>query len=393
VGHEAGTTTSPPSTETEREPRVLDEAGIDLLIRALRDEGYEVVGPTLRDGAIVYDTLTSSRDLPRGVTDDQQPGRYRLGAERGGAWFGYSVGPQSWKRFLHPPTLTLWRARRDATGVEIEAATPPPSRYALFGARACELSAIAVQDRVLTGGPAVDEGYKARRDGLFVVAVQCSRAGGTCFCASMGTGPAVRSGFDLALTEILEGGHRFLLETGSEPGVRVARALPSRPATPGDVAAGRAAIANAERQMGRSLDTAGLKELLYSRYDSPQWDEVGARCLACANCTLVCPTCFCVSFEDVLDLTGAESERRRRWDSCLTMSFSYIHGGSLRTSAGARYRQWLTHKLATWHDQFGSSGCVGCGRCITWCPVGIDITQEAAALRGSPAKGEEGHGD
>jgi Fe-S-cluster-containing hydrogenase component 2 len=162
----------------------------------------------------------------------------------------------------------------------------------------------------------------------------------------------------------------------------VAEALATRPATGEERAAVGAAIARAAGSMGRSLETAGLKESLY-RYEDPHWDEVARRCLTCANCTMVCPTCFCASVEDVSDLAGVETERRRRWDSCFTMEFSYIHGGSVRTSAGARYRQWITHKLATWHDQFGRSGCVGCGRCITWCPVGIDITEEARAIRPS----------
>jgi len=85
--------------------------------------------------------------------------------------------------------------------------------------------------------------------------------------------------------------------------------------------------------------------------------------------------------EDTTDLAGETAERVRRWDSCFNSRYSYIHGGNVRQSTRSRYRQWLTHKVASWHDQFGSSGCVGCGRCITWCPVGIDITEEIAAIR------------
>jgi formate hydrogenlyase subunit 6/NADH:ubiquinone oxidoreductase subunit I len=140
-------------------------------------------------------------------------------------------------------------------------------------------------------------------------------------------------------------------------------------------------VANAAAQMGRVMDTSDIKELLYRNYEHPRWDNVAGRCLTCANCTNVCPTCFCTTVEDVTDLTGQQAERRRRWDSCFTMDFSYIHGGSIRASTKSRYRQWMTHKLATWIDQFGTSGCVGCGRCITWCPVGIDITEEVAAIR------------
>ena len=111
------------------------------------------------------------------------------------------------------------------------------------------------------------------------------------------------------------------------------------------------------------------------------------RCLACGSCTSVCPTCFCVTTEDFTDLAAGLSRRVRRWDSCFSVDFTYIHGGNVRTSIAARYRQWLTHKLGSWHEQFGTPGCVGCGRCITWCPAGIDITEEAGVLRRDrPAK-------
>ncbi len=94
----------------------------------------------------------------------------------------------------------------------------------------------------------------------------------------------------------------------------------------------------------------------------------------------MCPTCFCTDTEDVTDLTGDHAERWRRWDSCFSLDFSFVHGGTIRSSTRSRYRQWLTHKLGTWWAQFGESGCVGCGRCIAWCPVGIDLTEEVAAL-------------
>jgi ferredoxin len=148
--------------------------------------------------------------------------------------------------------------------------------------------------------------------------------------------------------------------------------------------------------MGRALDTSDLKGLLYGNLEHPRWDEVSQRCLTCGNCTLVCPTCFCSTVEDVTDLSGTETERTRRWDSCFSLDHSYIHGGSVRDSGRARYRQWMTHKLATWFDQFGSSGCVGCGRCITWCPVGIDITEEVRAIRASepaPRPADQGGDD
>jgi ferredoxin len=226
--------------------------------------------------------------------------------------------------------------------------------------------------------------YQSRRENIFVVAVNCSQAGGTCFCVSMNTGPQATAGFDLALTEILqEDRHYFVAEIGSEKGAAVLHKIPHQPVTDEDRAQAENVLARTAAQMGRQLDTAGIKNLLYRNTEAPRWEHVAARCLSCANCTMVCPTCFCTTVEEVTDLTGEVAERWRKWDSCFTLDFSYIHGGSVRPSVKARYRQWLTHKLAAWIDQFGVSGCVGCGRCITWCPVGIDLTEEVHALRES----------
>jgi ferredoxin len=354
------------------------------LIDVLQRRGYRVVGPTVRDGAIVYDELRGAADLPIGWTDEQDGGTYRLKRRDDGAHFGYAVGPHSWKQFLHPPALRLWRARRRERGFEVVPEAEPPPQYAFIGVRACELHAIAIQDRVFLQGPYVDPGYQARRQPAFIVAVNCAQAGGTCFCASMGTGPRATSGYDLALTEVVAGAqHYFVVEVGTALGAEVVAEVPHRPASEDERQAADGVVAHTATQLRRSLDTADIRALLYRNFEHPRWEEVAARCLTCGNCTMVCPTCFCTRVEDVTALGSVQAERWRQWDSCFTMDFSYIHGGSVRASPKARYRQWLTHKLATWIDQFGTSGCVGCGRCITWCPVAIDITEEVRAIRAS----------
>lgn len=356
------------------------------LIDALTRKGYRVIGPTVRDGAIVYDELSSAADLPMGWTDEQDGGSYRLKRRNDEAFFGYAVGPHSWKKFLHPPQLRLWKAEREADGFQIIPENEESPRFAFLGVRSCELHAIAIQDRVFMGDQFTDPVYQARREQVFIIAVNCGQAGGTCFCVSMNTGPKAAFGYDLVLTEILEDErHYFVVEAGTGKGAEVLRELPYRDASDDETRKAETAVARAAAQMGRTMDTTGIKELLYRNNENSRWDEVASRCLTCANCTMVCPTCFCTTVEDTTDLTGEHAERWRRWDSCFTLDFSYIHGGSVRTSAKSRYRQWMTHKLATWMDQFGSSGCVGCGRCITWCPVAIDITEEVRAIRESEA--------
>ena len=363
---------------------ILEREGLEALVAGLRRRGFTVVGPVVRSGAIVYDEIESAAELAAGVEDVQDGGSYRLHGRDDGALFAHTAGHDSVKRFLFPPVLAVWRARRDSTGSIALEPPPPPPRYAFVGVRSCDLHAVAVQDRVFLGDGRADADYRARRRDAFFVAVECARAGGTCFCTSMGTGPHVEGGADLVLTELIdERGHRFLAVAGSESGEELLAELPAHPAGESERTQAAAQTDRTAASMGRSMDTDGLRELLQGNPEHPRWADVAERCLSCGNCTLVCPTCFCSTAENVTDLAGGEATHTRLWDSCFTLEHSYVHGGSVRRTTRSRYRQWMTHKLSTWIDQFGTSGCVGCGRCITWCPVAIDITEEVAAIRAS----------
>ncbi len=373
-----------------KDQAVLQFEHFQQLLVILSKRGYQVVGPTVRDGAIVYDTLTSVSDLPVGYTDEQEGGTYRLKKRADNALFGYAVGPHSWKKFLHPPVLRLWRATREEHGFQVIPENQEAPKLAFLGVRSCELHAMAIQDVVFMRPGYTDPTYQLRRNNLCIVAINCGQAGGTCFCTSMHTGPKATAGFDLALTEVLDADrHYFVVEVGTELGAEILHELPHTEANKDDIQLAEDIVASTAEHMGRSMDTTDIKELLYRNLEHPRWEDVATRCLTCSNCTMVCPTCFCTTVEDVTDLAGEHAERWRKWDSCFTMDFSYISGGSIRSSTKSRYRQWMTHKLGTWIDQFGTSGCVGCGRCITWCPVGIDITEEVRAIResdNSPAK-------
>ena len=359
---------------------ILDLHGLQGLIDALAGRGYRVIGPTARDGAVVLADITSVDDLPRGIGDDQGAGHYRTRARDDEALFGFAATAQSAKPLLFPPDEQLWRGTRSGAGFEVSPKEPEPAPVALLGIRGCDLAAIGIHDTVLLGRGAIDAHYATRRAHSFLIAVTCATPAGTCFCASMGTGPKPGDGADLTLTELLDP-HRFLVETGTAAGAEVLAELAGAPVALADLEAAESVVSGALAGMGRTMQTDDLRDLLYSSAESPRWNDVAERCLACTNCTAVCPTCFCTSVEDVSDLSGDVDERHRVWDSCFSMEYSRLHGGAVRTSTSARYRQWLTHKLAAWTDQFGMTGCVGCGRCITWCPAGIDLTAEVSALR------------
>ncbi len=365
---------------------ILARQDFQTLIDALEGAGYTIIAPTLQDSAIVYDQIGSVEDLPIGWGDDQNGGHYRTSFRGDEALFAYAVGPRTWKHWLYPPRTTLWSAEQTQNGFEVLEPAEEEQRYAFLGVRSCELHAMGIQDKVFLQDEYQDKTYAHRRIDSLVIAVNCSTPGGTCFCVSMDTGPKAEQGYDLALTELITSHkHTFLVEAGSERGMEILKSLPLAQVEEEDVATAKAVTDLAAQNMGRSLQTEGIKELLQSNLEHPRWDDVAERCLSCGNCTNVCPTCFCSTTEDITSLDGMTAEHTRVWDTCFSLDFSYIQGTNVRSDTRARYRQWLTHKFANWFDQFDTSGCVGCGRCVTWCPVAIDVTEEIAAIRETKA--------
>ena len=355
------------------------------LLTLLKKDSYRLMGPQVRDKVIVYDEIASAQDLPIGWKDEQEPGSYRLKKRDDNAYFGYNLGPHSWKQFLFPPRERLFSAEKKEGDVSISLEVDPPiQKMAFIGVHPCELQAMIVQDKVFEHPIATYEQYKARREQLFILAVNCTQCVHTCFCASMGTGPAVqeRYAYDLAFTEVIdEQGHYFVVDSGSERGRGYCKLLDARPASREESERATALVDKNKEQMARHVDNEHVHEMLMNSWPCKRWDQVAERCINCTNCTMVCPTCFCSEYVENASIDGTCTERCQRWDSCFTLSHSYVHGWCVRPSAKSRYRQWLTHKFGTWWDQFGLSGCVGCGRCITWCPVGIDVTEELDALQ------------
>ncbi len=373
---------------TNFQPVRLERENFWQLLDVLKKHGYQLVGPTVRDGAIVYDELNGVEDLPEGWGDEQDAGTYRIVRRGDGALFGYNSGPQAWKKFLYPSKKKLWSARKTDEGFVVEEDSEEVPRYALIGVHPCDLHAILIHDKVFMQPDTADPRYGKLRSQAFILAVNCTQSAKTCFCVSMGTGPKADHGYDLAMTEVMrEGQHFFVINAGSEKGREVLSQVgAANQAGEWEIRMADEAAAFAASQQVRGIDTHNIKEDLYRNYENPHWEKIAERCMSCANCTMACPTCFCSKTEDQMSLGGEKAERWRFWDACFTLDFSYIHGGTIRQTIRSRYRQWMTHKLAAWHDQFGTSGCVGCGRCITWCPVGIDITEEVKAIRESEGK-------
>jgi len=348
------------------------------LLQILQDSGYHTIGPQQRDGTIVFDTLNSVEQLPKGIHDHQAPGYYRLEKSDSPRLFAWANGPQALKPFVFAPRETLWRSQRDESGkLVFEATEPPITPTAIIGARPCDIAALYIHDKHFLQQEKVDPYYKKRREQLLLIVVNCTHPAESCFCASTGDGPEARYGFDLALTELEDG---FLLEAHNQRGCELIDKLPLTSATEAQQQSAQQALEQAAAQQQRRLPAGNLSDALFNNLNHAQWQDIGERCLSCGNCTAVCPTCFCHSETELAALDGQSSEHTREWDSCFSPGHSAIHGITIRADASSKYRQWLTHKLGSWHAQYGRSGCVGCGRCISWCPPGIDITTEATII-------------
>ena len=358
--------------------RFLARGDFNQLLEALRAQGYRCMGPQVRDGAIVYDSLTQAEQLPVGIYVEQAPGSYRVQQSDSVRAFAWANGPQALKPLVNAAHEVLWTASNDESGkLTFTATTVEPEPLAVIGVRSCDLAALALQDKHFLRPGKEDLPYQARRAALFLVAVNCSHPSATCFCASTGDGPAARRGYDLVLDELDEG---FVLHSGSSAGTRVLDALDTAAPSEAQLAKAAQATTDAVNMQTRSLPQGDLYDPLMARQALPHWQDIAERCLACGNCTSVCPTCFCHDVRDDWSVDGDTVSHSREWGSCFTQGHSYLCSHVVRPDTQSRYRQWLTHKLGSWHRQFGRSGCVGCGRCISWCPTGIDITAEVATL-------------
>lgn len=365
----------------------LAHENLQSLIQALQDAGYQCVGPQVRDGAIIFDTLNDAAQLPWGIRDHQAPGEYRLEHLAEQEAFSWANGPQAIKPLLFKPQETVWKVARNADGkLEFLPHNPEETPIAIIGARACDLAAMVIQDKVFIEGQQVDVRYKKRRDSLFVIAVNCTYSSNNCFCVSAGTGPEVTHSYDLLMNELP---HGFTLQAGSERGQTLLDTLNLTDASQDDCIQTQQRVKKTAAMQTKRIplnNSSGLRDLLFANLEHPRWDDVAERCLSCGNCTSVCPTCFCHTESDKPTLDIHQCEHEKSWDSCFTEGHSYVGGKVLRDDTRKRYRQWLTHKVGSWFDQFGTSGCVGCGRCVSWCPVGIDITEELAAISGESNK-------
>jgi ferredoxin len=343
-----------------------DVEDLKRLFEKLASDGYEIVGPKIVDGVIRLVHLKSFDEIATNVSDIQEPGSYKLVE---GSFFRHGLDAP--KRYLYPPSLRLYRIDKD---LKVHIETPGDRKIAFFGIKPCDSAAIAVQEKVFEQNG--ESYFLTLRKNSIIIVENCIEPGNTCFCATMGTGPKAVKGFDISYTKI-DGS--IVFEAGSEKGLRYLEELNLELA---DSELSRKYLKVLDESAAKAradFTTDDLPEQLELGMESPIFKEIAEKCLGCANCNLVCPTCFCFDVYDVPNLDGS-ADRIRVWDGCLTYKYALVSGGNFRPDLWARYRHWLLHKFSFWVKQFETFGCVGCGRCITWCPVGIDVRESVSQV-------------
>ncbi len=321
---------------------------------AVLDEFGEVHAPQERDGGLAFGPLERWEDA-------------RLEYAR-------TVLPP--KKYVLPQKETMFRY--DPERGYVAETEGPTERVILLGVHVCDIYGLNLLDRVyLDGSP--DAYYRARRGNVAVVGMDCE-PDEHCFCRSM-RADLVDTGFDLFLCDI---GSHYMVLVGTALGddMALAGADLFGAVTDEDVEGYKRRSSEKERQLLLNVDIRGLAELFDLEYDHELWEELGSRCLSCGKCTFVCPTCYCYDVRDERDLDGG-SRRLRVWDSCLFSTHAAVAGDeNFRPRAADRIKYRYYHKHRGFVTEHGRPSCVGCGRCIVSCPVGIHDVDVLNELRG-----------
>lgn len=333
---------------------VLDKKDLNSFVKKIAKK-YEVVGPVRKGKKYTFEKISSVEEMS----------------------LDYDTTILPPKKLLLPPKEKLFSFSIEDGVVKIKE-EKEERKTVLFAVHPCDVNAILLLDKVMEKD-FLDPYYFGKRRGMVLIAMNCTQPRENCFCTSFDTGPELKVGYDLLLSDL---GKKYLVEVGTEDGEKLVKGAKLRNAKKEDMKEKKKRINIVKRKIRKAIEIENLEKYLKKNFDHEKWGELKEKCLFCGSCTLVCPTCFCYNVTDFNSHTLRTGERIRNWDSCLTLEFAEVAlGGNFRKERDARIKQRIYHKLDYFKEQFDSLGCVGCGRCIDACVMEIDITEVISAIR------------
>ncbi|MGD0276344.1 MAG: 4Fe-4S dicluster domain-containing protein [Syntrophales bacterium] len=282
----------------------------------------------------------------------------------------YANSKNAPKNFFFPHTELMMKYTRTPKGMTFKEKGPEAPEAVLFGVRPCDARSLVLLDRLFDQEKYRDNYYIERRARITVISMACVHPPyATCFCTSVDGAPVSSDGADILITDVED---NYLVEFLSEKGQKYLSYF-------GNAAADEAAVARKEEiarqaasEIKSHIPAKEIKPILDVNFEHPFWNTIHQKCLACGTCTFLCPTCHCFDISD--EVKGADGIRIRNWDSCMFPLFTLeTSGHNPRTTQKERWRQRAMHKFKYYVDNFNAIACVGCGRCVMYCPVNIDI--------------------
>jgi len=293
----------------------------------------------------------------------------------------YRNAKESPKSVLFPQREALFRYRTEKGKAEVDVPAGAAKGRVLFGIRPCDARGLLLLDKVFGGGSS-DPYYMEKRRQTVVVSLGCTDPNPSCFCLSMGGGPCSAEGSDLLLLDL---GDRYIAEAVSEKGVAFLEDQAFEKNDEKSLSLAEKTRKQAEASMQPLAKKENLEEELERLFSDPVWKDLAETCLSCGICTYLCPTCHCFDLCD--EASGQAGERIRVWDSCQFPLFTQQASGfNPRPTVKERFRQRIMHKLSYLPRSQGMTGCVGCGRCVTECPVNLDIREVMVSLSEGKAR-------